>query len=153
MAAIKTGKKHTTKSRNKLTLHDRLSRLSLREAVKLLGDSGEDLIHEGAKFEFPDLEEFVYLRGDLFRLTFPLSSAIVTITIEATAKNRLRWNCDSCDRACEHVGAAFSLILEEKMALGLSTMPHEQTPFELLDPSALTRRARPNASTGLAWKK
>src|SRR5258708_19176281 len=43
------------------------------------------------------------------------------------ARNRLEWCCDSCDSPCEHVGAAFSLILEEKLALGLADAPPERS--------------------------
>jgi len=51
-----------------------------------------------------------------FRLT--LDGSKVTLRLNPAARNRLEWLCDTCEVPCEHVGAAFSLILEEKLALG-----------------------------------
>ena len=103
-------------AKRELTLTDRLSRLSYPQACKLLGSDGRGLIQRGGAWEI-DIDEHVYLRGDLFRLS--LDDAVVTITTKADVPQRLRWNCTRCTSACEHVGAAFSLVLEEKMALVL----------------------------------
>jgi hypothetical protein len=35
------------------------------------------------------------------------------------------WRCSRCARACEHVGAALSAVLEDKIALGLADPPDE----------------------------
>ena len=122
----------------RLSLHDRLSRLTFLEACKLLGPEGRTLIQKSAnKWEIAIADD-VYLGGDLFRLRFPSeangrASVVVTITLMAEARNRLNWNCTHCEGACEHVGAAFSLILEEKTALGLAAPPPEpRTPVESL---------------------
>ena len=40
---------------------------------------------------------------------------------------RLRWQCSRCGSACEHIGAAFSAVLEDKIALGLAEPPAEDT--------------------------
>ncbi len=128
----------TTKPRHRLTLKDRLSRLTFTQACKFLGEEGRHLIRQGGQWEI-DLEEQVYLRGDLFRLKF--SDAVVTITLMASANNRLHWNCTACDFPCEHAGAAFSLILEEKMALGLAAPPPERVPVESLSEQELVQRA------------
>ena len=110
----------TTKPTHRLTLKDRLSRLNFTQACKLLGEEGRQLIQRGGKFEI-DLVEQVCLEGDLFRVKF--EDAVVTITLMADAKDRLHWNCTSCEWPCEHAGAAFSLLLEEKTALGLAAPP------------------------------
>lgn len=123
---------------SELTLKDRLSRLTFRQACKLLGGSAEQLIRRGGKYEI-DIAEDVYFGGDLFRLR--LDGAVVTITPMAEAEQRLRWNCTSCSAACEHVGAAFSLILEEKMALGLAAPPPERVPVQGLGEDELAKRA------------
>jgi len=127
-----------TRTEQQLTLKDRLSRLTFLQACRLLGEHGARLIREGGRYEIA-IEEQVYLGDDLFRLK--LDDAVVTITLMAEAPGRLRWNCTRCGRACEHIGAAFSLILEEKMALGLAAPPPERVPVESLSEEELIRRA------------
>jgi len=127
------------KSKRELTLKDRLSRLGYRQACRLLGEKGEQLIRHGGKYDNINIDEHVYLGNDLFRLS--LHDAVVTITLMAEAKQRLHWNCNRCKTACEHVGAAFSFILEEKMALGLAAPPPERTPVESLSEKELVHRA------------
>ncbi|MCK4661163.1 MAG: DEAD/DEAH box helicase [Phycisphaerae bacterium] len=126
------------RKRRELTLKDRLSRLTYLQACKLLGADGESLIREGGKHEI-DIDEQVHLGGDLFRLRLP--DAVVTITLMAQAKQRLHWNCTQCQTACAHVGAALSLILEEKMALGLAAPPPERIPVESLSEEELVSEA------------
>ncbi|MCH7751243.1 MAG: DEAD/DEAH box helicase [Planctomycetes bacterium] len=128
----------TTKPRHRLSLKDRLSRLTFTQACKYLGKEGRPLIQQGGQWEI-DLDEQVYLRGDLFRLKLP--EAVVTITLMASAKNRLHWNCTACEFPCEHAGAAFSLILEEKTALGLAAPPPERVPVESLSEQELVEQA------------
>lgn len=127
-----------TPKRRELTLRDRLSRLTLTQACKLLGPEGARLIREGGKYEI-QIDEEVYLGDDLFRLS--LGDAVATITLMSDTRYRLHWNCTRCDDACVHVGAAFSLILEEKMALGLAAPPPERVPVESLGEEELVRRA------------
>src|SRR3989441_396100 len=57
------------------------------------------------------------------------------------SNGRLRWNCTVCESLCEHVGAAFSFILDEKMTLGLAAPPRERVPVESLDEQELIERA------------
>ncbi|MBU0641163.1 MAG: DEAD/DEAH box helicase [Planctomycetes bacterium] len=127
-----------TNGRRELTLRDRLSRLTYHQACRLIGGNAEQLIRLGGKHEI-DIDEDVYLAGDLFRLS--LNGAVVTLTQMVEAKQRLHWNCTRCRAACEHVGAALSLILEEKMALGLATPPPERVPVESLGEAELLERA------------
>ncbi len=129
------------------TLRDRLSHLSYAQACKLLGVDGKKLLRSGGRYQDNiDLDRDVYLRGDLFRLILqPLqanaSPVRVTITQKADRRGRLCCNCDSCSGVCEHVAAALSLVLEEKFALGLSDVPKEGVPLELLSESDLEQRA------------
>ena len=51
------------------------------------------------------------------------------------------FNCDHCETVCSHIGAAFSLILEDKYALGLSEIPKPDLPLELLSEEELELRA------------
>ncbi len=127
-----------TRSESTLTLRDRLSRLGYRTACRLLGADGERLIRAGGKFQI-DLGEAVVLGDDLLRVR--VDGAAVTVTLAAQAPKRLLWNCSRCRTACEHVGATFAVVLEEKTALGLAAPPDEDTPLELLDEEQLLRRA------------
>ncbi len=134
-----------TKARNKLTFQDRLSRLTFRDAAKLLGPDGTKLIQQGGRYEVTDFPNQVYLAGDLFRLKLPPMNgegdAVVTITTMAERPQRLHWNCTRCETACVHAGAAFSFILDEKMTLGLAAPPRERVPIESLSDDALRRQA------------
>ena len=109
-----------------LSLKDRLSRLTFSEACTVLGPEGRQLICQRHlnTWEFK-LREHVFLGPDLFACDSP--------PIPLMGASR-RWSRSRCwprsatgfisaviaaGGACEHVGAAFSLILEEKLALGL----------------------------------
>lgn len=112
----------STRPSSQLSLKDRLSRLGFVEACKLLGPGGAKLIQQGAKTDDGK----------------PLT---VTITLMAEARQRLNWNCSRCFQACEHVGAALSLVLEEKMALGLAAPPKPRVPVESLAEKELVAKA------------
>jgi hypothetical protein len=136
----------TTKKSTTLTLIDKLSRLSYAHTVKLLGADAPKLLRSGNKWDF-QLGEDVHLAENLFRLRFPIvagdiaTQPVVTITLKSDAYDRLDWSCTRCESLCEHVGAAFSLILDEKMALGLSAPPAERIPMESLSEHELLRIA------------
>ena len=121
-----------------LTLRDRLSRLSYLQACKLLGEEGARLIQQGGK---RDIEVGEQARLDDRGFLLRLPEATVAMGLDARARDRITWRCSSCSTACEHAGAAFSLILEEKMALGLSEAPPERIPVESLAEEDLVRRA------------
>src|SRR5689334_25114203 len=75
----------STKKSTQLTLIDKLSRLSYRQTIKLLGSNAPKLMRAGDKWDFR-IEEDVYLGPDLFRLRFPpeaggTESARVAVTI------------------------------------------------------------------------
>lgn len=127
-----------TKPSAELTLFDTLSRLTFLRATKLLGAAGNQLIAEGGKHEV-DITTQVKFDRDRFRLA--IDSSTVTLALNPAARNRLEWHCDTCDTPCEHVGAAFSLILEEKLSLGLADVPPEREPVESRSEEALIAQA------------
>jgi hypothetical protein len=130
-----------TRKRSQLTLHDKLSRLTFDQACRLIGEDGKRLIAAGAKFEI-DLQRQVRLNNQRFELRFfDPKPAVVTIWLENGAQQRLRWECSSGNMPCEEVGAAFSVILEHKMDLGLAEPPEEELPLECLNEEQLIRRA------------
>jgi len=121
-----------------ITLKDRLSHLTYREARKLLGPEGERLIRQGGKYPI-DLDEQITWGNNILKLN--LGEAIVTISAVPEGPKSLRFACSECTIPCEHVGAAFSFILEEKLALGLSAPPPERLPVESLSDEEMIRQA------------
>src|SRR5882672_1951612 len=127
-----------TKPSPELTLFDKLSRLTFLQATKLLGPNGSDLIAAGGKYDI-DVTTQVAFDRERFRLA--VDSAAVTLTLSPAARDRLEWRCDACEVPCEHAGAAFSLILEEKLALGLAGAPPARAPAESVSEEALVAQA------------
>ncbi|MGC2461654.1 MAG: SWIM zinc finger family protein, partial [Steroidobacteraceae bacterium] len=127
-----------TKPSAELTLFDTLSRLTFVRATKLLGADGNQLIAAGGKYDI-DIATQVKFDQDRFRLA--VDSTTVTLALSPAARNRLEWHCDTCEVPCEHAGAAFSLILEEKLALGLADAPPEREPVESQSEEALVAQA------------
>jgi len=121
-----------------INLRDRLSHLNYRQACKLLGPEGERLIKQGGKYDF-DITEQVSWGDDVFRLD--LGEATVTLSLKPERPKYLGFACSECSEVCEHVGAAFSLILEEKLSLGLSAPPPEKQPVESLSEEELVKLA------------
>jgi hypothetical protein len=135
-----------TRPSGQLSLKDRLSRLTFVDACKLLGPTGAKLIQNSANLNDIKIAEDVRLSEDLFRLRLPGEApdgqpVDVTITLMDEARQRLEWNCSQCFQACEHVGAAFSLILEDKLALGLAAPPKPRVPIESLGEEELVAKA------------
>src|SRR6266404_4316650 len=86
----------------KLSLKDRLSRLSFGDACKLLGPKGRKLIQKNSNGWDFLIADHVFLGDDLFRLRFPGEYVddqplIVTITLMAEAPHRLHWHCARCE--------------------------------------------------------
>ena len=121
-----------------ITLKDKLSHLSYNQACKLLGAQGKQLITAGGKYDI-DLFELVTFNAERFRLD--LGDAKVEIALDPMKPKRLSIGCSACSVACEHQGAALSLILEEKLSLGLSAPPPERVPMESLSEEALVKQA------------
>jgi len=121
-----------------MNLRDRLSHLTYRQACKQLGPEGEKLIREGGKYDI-DITDQVYLDKELFVLR--LDDASVAVRLDPMKARKLDCRCGKCETACEHLGAAFSLILEEKLALGLAAPPPERKPIESLTDAELVQQA------------
>ena len=119
-------------------LRDKLSHLTYRQASKLLGPEGEQLIREGGKYDF-NIEEHVTWEEDVLKID--TGDARVTLSMQPERPGNLGFTCSKCMKACVHLGAAFSLIIEEKLALGLSAPPPERVPLESLSDEELVRLA------------
>ncbi|MBC2716354.1 MAG: DEAD/DEAH box helicase [Desulfobacteraceae bacterium] len=121
-----------------ITLKDKLSHLSYPEACKLLGAKGKQLIIQGGKYDV-DVFDQVTINENYFELN--LGEAVVAISMNSEKHQKLDINCSVCHGFCEHKGAAISLILEEKMTLGLSAPPPERIPMESLSEEAFVQQA------------
>ncbi|WP_425617270.1 DEAD/DEAH box helicase [Anatilimnocola sp. NA78] len=145
-AAVTKAPAVKSKPANRLTFRDRLSQLNFLDACKLLGPEGKKLIQQGGKWDI-NPEQQVYLGNDLFRVRFFETTkqglpVVASITQKADARGRLHWNCTGCEGSCAHLGAAFSLLLEEKTLLGLAVAPPEPgKPLESLPEEELYLRA------------
>jgi superfamily II DNA or RNA helicase len=104
----------------------------------MIGAQGKQLIMAGGKYDI-DLFEQVTLTNERFHLN--LVEAAVEIVLDPLKPRRLSIGCSVCSVACEHQGAALSLILEEKLSLGLSAPPPERIPMESLSEEALVNQA------------
>lgn len=140
MAKSKRGKR-------RIGIRDRLAQLPYVGALRLLDDDrqeAEKKLRQGGKFDIP-IDE-VYLAGDTLRVTVPdrrlnRGAAIVT-AVEMTSRSQgLFIQCDQCQGKCEHIAATLSLVLEEKMTLGLAAAPDPAEPLENLTDDELLRRA------------
>ncbi len=121
-----------------LTLKDKLSRLTYLQACKLLGKQGEKLIIQGGKYDI-DIAAQVRITKDRFHLS--LGRAGITIRLDPTRKYAMKVQCSTCNAPCDHAGAALSLILEEKITLGLAAVPEEKRPIESLSETELVELA------------
>ena len=120
---------------SEITLHDRLSRLAFTQACKLLGFEGRKLIQEGGAIEITDINAQAKLTEKEF--TLKIEDATASITLDQFRQNQLLLNCSECSSFCVHLGAALSLILEEKTLLGLAIPPKERVPIESMSESEL----------------
>jgi hypothetical protein len=118
------------------TLKDLLSHLTFRKACKLLGAEGEKLIRAGGQY---DIDAEATLDDDAFR--FLMGRTLVTITLDHAAEQSLRIRCGKCAEPCVHQGAALSMILEDKVALGLAAPPPQRVPVENLSGEELIQQA------------
>ncbi len=121
-----------------ITLKDKLSHLSYNQACKLLGPQGKRLILDGGKF---DIDPYEQVSLNSRRFTLNLSDARVDIFLDPQKNQRFNIKCSACPVVCKHQGAALSLILEEKLTLGLSAPPPERVPVESLSDEELVREA------------
>jgi len=127
----------TTAKNKDLTLRDKLSRLTYTQACRLLGTRGKELLLAGGRY---DLDVSSIEIGSHF-CSASVGRATVRICLRDETSGRLEWACSACDEACEHGGAVLSMILEEKLALGLARPPKERVPVESLGEEELLQRA------------
>ncbi len=135
----------TRKPADDLTLHDRLSQLTFEQACKLLGARGEVLIRRGGALEIV-VPPRMPRDAERLALTIlePRADARVTFWLADDRPRRLRWRCSACSIPCDHAGAAFSIILEDKVALGLAEPPPEPAagPGDLVERAIAERAER-----------
>ncbi|NTW35457.1 MAG: DEAD/DEAH box helicase family protein, partial [Syntrophobacteraceae bacterium] len=109
------------------TLKETLSLLSYQDAVKMLGPKGPQLLRKGGQYDI-DIDLDVRLTDGLYCTTW--GDSFVQIEHARDAESELFCRCSTCREVCEHIGAALSLALEEKLLLGLSAPPVEEAPKE-----------------------
>ncbi len=142
----------SVKATSKLTLHDILSRLSFVQACKWLGPEGAKLMAEGAKFDL-DPGLYVWLDDTTLEFTLPMHGlgreVKVALIRTTTRKDGVRWECSETKHGELYVAAVLSLILEEKVLLGLAAAPPEDAgkPLELLSEAGLEKRALADRET------
>lgn len=120
------------KGKTMIGLRDRLAHLNYRQACKLLGPKGPKLIREGGRM---DIDPASQVDLGLDTLTLKLNGLKAHIRLDDRKPGHLAFDCSQCRGVCEHVGAAFSLVLEEKLSLGLATAPEEKPSGESLSVS------------------
>jgi superfamily II DNA or RNA helicase len=129
-----------------LTLHDVLSQLTLPQAQKCLGPAAAALIPKTGGIEINPAEQ-VQFRPDYFQCVFPEAlggdePVVVTLSLHPGNRDRLQVACShTCEEALIYPAAVMAMILEEKFALGLSTEPRTDLPWELLSEQELDARA------------
>ena len=145
MSRFVSAPRMAVKKSSQLTLHDRLSRLTIQQAAKWLGPDGARLLKESGKAEidpaevsWPDDQTFqaIVMRGGN-------APVVVTLKLGAGGRDGVRWACSERKDPAARVADVLSFILEEKTALGLAAPPPEEQalPLELLDEAELERRA------------
>lgn len=134
------------KKSSELTLHDVLSQLTLQQAQKCLGPVAAALMSKSSGVEI-NLAEQVILRPDVLQCVFPEAGGqddpvVVNLALDPRYRSRLQIVCSHTDeRANLYKAAVVALVLEEKYALGLSTLPQENLPWELMNEEELDARA------------
>ena len=127
-------------------IRERLGQLTYHGACRLLSKDGDGAarLRQGGKFEILVPRDVRFL-ADSFRVRIqdvdvPGGIAEVII-VEMTNKPKgLHLTCTNCEVMCDHIAAALSLVLDEKMTLGLAAPPDSSEPLEKLTESELIRR-------------
>ncbi len=129
----------------RLTLRDRLSQLTYREACRLHGSDGEKMLRQSNEFSVDPTSD-VNLMVDTLVATLvdqeaPGGVVRVTIVEQSGRLQGLQLNCDHCRSTCLHTAAVISTVLENKLLLGLSEAPDMREPLENLTEKELLLRA------------
>ncbi|MCA9175267.1 MAG: helicase [Planctomycetales bacterium] len=143
--------------KRRIGIRDRLGQLTYRAACRLLGDDGEARLRQGSQLEI-DLPNDVFLGGDTLRVKIrdpQISAPWATVTVvEMTTKPKgLHLHCDQCEFRCQHIAAVLGMIVEDKLALGLSAPPDPTEPLEHLTEEELLHRALADRASRAASEK
>ena len=142
--------KPATKRTERLTLYDRLSHLTYKQACDILGSDGSHLLRRAFSLASLDPANDIFLDENLFRLSIHepwIEPATVSVMLVPGLKHKLAAFCSACNpdrfsnRFCEHTAATLQLLLEEKTLIGLAAEPDLETPPELLSEKKLRERA------------
>jgi len=142
--------KPATKRTERLTLYDRLSHLTYKQACDILGSDGSPLLRRLFSLDSLDPKNDVFLDENLFRLSIHepwIEPATVSVMMVPGLKHKLAAFCSHCNpdrlpnRFCKHTAATLQLLLEEKTLIGLAAAPDLETPPELLSEKKLRERA------------
>ncbi|MCL2304661.1 MAG: DEAD/DEAH box helicase [Planctomycetaceae bacterium] len=146
----KTPAKPATKRTERLTLYDRLSQLTYKQACDMLGPDGSHLLRRFFSLDSLDAQNDIFLDENLFRLSIHepwIAPATVSVVLTPERKHKLAAFCSHCNperlpnRFCEHTAATLQFLLEEKTLIGLAAVPDLETPLELLSEKKLRERA------------
>lgn len=133
-----------TKDSSKLTLRDRLSRLTFAQACKWLGTDGPQWMRQTVRVEVDPAND-VLLDDDTLQVTFPgmaVGTVVVTLQRDVRGIDGVKWACSESADAEIWCATALTFVLEEKLALGLAAPPEKMNaPWDLLKESELERRA------------
>ncbi|MEZ6090124.1 MAG: hypothetical protein R3C05_19270 [Pirellulaceae bacterium] len=114
----------------RIGIRDRLGRLTYRGACRMMATDSEDgptRLRGGSRFDI-NIARDVHLGGDILRVNvsdpnLDRGYAIVTIVEQTRQPSGLLTNCDQCQSRCEHTAAVLSMVLDDRMTLGLSAAP------------------------------
>ena len=133
-----TGRNSPSGSDKMNPFHQILARFTLHQAHQVLGEGGPALIVKGNAIDIDHYKD-VSLTADRYTVRFS-DGAGVTIVLENARNKKLRVDCTKCGVSCDHMGAAFGHLLENKILFGFSAPPDEKTPLELLTDKELLER-------------
>ncbi|MDR0326768.1 MAG: DEAD/DEAH box helicase [Planctomycetaceae bacterium] len=142
--------KPATKRTERLTLYDRLSHLTYKQACDILGSDGSHLLRRSFTLDSLDVTNDIFLDENLFRLSIHepwIEPATVSVMLVPGLKHKLATFCSHCNpnrmlnRFCEHTAVTLQFLLEEKTLIGLASEPDLETPPELLSEKKLRERA------------
>lgn len=133
-----TGRNSPSDSDKMNPFHQILARFTLHQAHQVLGEGGPALIVKGNAIDIDHYKD-VSLTADRYTVRFS-DGAGVTIVLENARNKKLRVDCTKCGVSCDHMGAAFGHLLENKILFGFSAPPDEKTPLELLTDKELLER-------------
>jgi hypothetical protein len=130
------------KPSSQLTLHDKLSRLNLVQAKKLLGPTAAALLPKAGQEEI-DTASQVLFTADQFQVVFPRTEVVVTLALHPSYRDRLQI-------ACSHEGEVADY---HRAALDFPSRPM-RTPRGNCCPKAIWKREpSPNAPSAPPRRK